>query len=163
MGTFFQQYGVEEARRNRIIRNIILSCVGLLVLGIVGYFVFHDYSEKQVAKRFLADVNAHRYEEAYRDWGCSRQHPCPNYDYGRFMEDWGPAKKITSPWTISSVDSCRSFLTLNVKAAGAEVQSLSVQRSDGSLGYAPAPECQEKMWRWGQFFNRILGRSSDKS
>ena len=38
MGTFFQQYGVEEARRNRIIRNIILSCVGLLVLGIIGSF-----------------------------------------------------------------------------------------------------------------------------
>jgi hypothetical protein len=45
---------------------------------------------------------------------------------------------------------------VNVQAQGAELESLAVQRSDHSLGFAPSPECQEKQWRWGQFFHRIF-------
>ena len=160
MGSFFQQYGVEEERRNRVIKAIVLSAVGLVVLAIVGYFVLHDYSEKQIAKRFLEQLNARNYQEAYREWGCTLAHPCPNYDYNRFLEDWGPQKKAGSPWTIASTDSCRAFLTVNVQANGVEPQSLSVQRNDKSLGFAPAPECQERKWHWKQFFQRLFGGSS---
>jgi hypothetical protein len=157
MGSFFQQYGVEEERRNRVVKAIVLSVLGVLILAIVGYFFLHDYSERQVAKRFLERVNAHDYQEAYREWGCTSAHPCPNYDYHRFLEDWGPQKKAGSPWKIASTDSCQAFLTINVQAHGSEPQSLSVQRSDKSLGFAPAPECQERKWRWKQFFQRIFG------
>jgi hypothetical protein len=163
MGSFFQQYGVEEARRHRVITAIILSCLGVVVLAIVGYFVFHDRSEKQVVKRFLQQINAHNYQEAYREWGCTSAHPCPNYDYNRFLQDWGPQKEAGSPWKIASTDSCRAFLTVNVQAQGTELQSLSVQRSDKSLGFAPSPECQERKWRWKQFFQRVFGGSSGKT
>jgi len=46
---------------------------------------------------------------------------------------------------------------VNVQAPGTELQSLAVQRSDKSLGYAPAPECQERQWRWKAFFQRLFG------
>ena len=163
MGSFFQQYGVEEERRNRTVTAIALSLLGIAVLALIGYYKFHDYSEKQVAKRFLESVNAGRYQDAYREWGCTSEHPCPNYDYNRFLQDW-KASKSGSPWKISSTDSCQAFLTVNVQAEGAELQSLSVQRSDKSLGFAPAPECQERKWRWKQFFQRIFGGgNSEKS
>jgi hypothetical protein len=155
-----QTYGVEEYRRNRTIKWIILSCLTIAILALFGYFIFHNYSETQVAKRFLAQLNAHNYDGAYQDWGCTAAHPCPNYDRGRFLDDWGPSKKITSPWKVASVDGCKSFVTVNVQADGAELQSLSVQRNDKSLGFAPSPECQERQWRWKQFFGRIFGRSS---
>ncbi len=163
MGSFFQQYGVEEERRNRTVTTIALSLLGIAVLALIGYFIFHDYSEKQVAKRFLESVNAGRYQDAYREWGCTSEHPCPNYDYNRFLADWRSQKKTGSPWKIASTDSCQAFLTINVQAEGAELQSLSVQRSDKSLGFAPAAECQEKKWRWKQFFQRIFGGGNEKS
>ena len=163
MGSFFQHYGVEEERRNRTVKTIVLSLLGAAVVAVIAYSLLHNYSEKQVVKRFLAQVNSHNYQEAYREWGCTSAHPCPNYDYNRFMQDWGPQAKAGSPWKIASTDSCRAFLTVNVQANGIEPQSLSVQRNDKSLGFAPAPECQEKEWRWKQFFQRLFGGNSGKA
>jgi hypothetical protein len=159
MGSYLQQYLDEEQRRNRVIKWIVLGSFVAVIIAIAAYFIFHNYPEKQIAKHFLSDVNSRNYEAAYRDWGCTSGHPCPNYDYNRFMEDWGPSKKIGSPWKIASVDGCRSFVTINVQAEGAELQSLAVQRNDHSVGFAPAPECQERQWHWKQFFQRIFGRS----
>lgn len=159
MGSYLQHYGVDEYRRNRTIKWIILSCVGAVILVVAGYFLYHNYPEKQVVNHFLTAVNQHNYDEAYREWGCTPQHPCPNYDRGRFLDDWGPSKKITAPWKVASVDGCKTFVTINVQAPGSELESLAVQRNDKSLGFAPSPECQERQWRWKQFFGRLFGRS----
>ncbi len=159
MGSYLQNFGVEEYRRNRTITRIALGCLAAAILVLVGYLLFHNYPEKRVVKQFLGDVNGHRYDAAYREWGCTPDRPCPNYDRGRFLEDWGPSKKISSPWKIASVEGCNSFVTINVQADGSELQSLAVQRNDNSLGFAPSPECQEKQWRWKQFFGRLLGKS----
>lgn len=155
--TFFQQYGVEEARRNRVIRNILVIVGGIVVVAVAAYLLLYDFAEKRVAKQFLSAINSGQYQAAYEAWGCTSQHPCPNYTFNRFMEDWGPSKKPGSPWSIASSDSCRSFLTVNVQAAGTELQSLAIQRNDHSLGFAPSPECQERKWRWKLFFSRIFG------
>ena len=160
MGSYLQQYGAGDEHRSRIRKTIVLSCILVLVLAIAAYLFFHNYPEKQVAKDFLAEVNSGQYQQAYRDWGCTTQHPCPNYDYHRFMEDWGPSQKISSPWKIASIDGCKTFVTVNVQATGSELQSLSVERDNKALGFAPAPECQEREWHWKQFFRRLFGRSS---
>ena len=159
MGTYLQNFGVEEYRRNRTIKWIVLSCLAAVILALAGYLLFHNYPEKRVVTHFLAQINGHNYDAAYRDWGCTPASPCPNYDRGRFMDDWGPSKKISSPWKVASVDGCKSFVTVNVQADGSELQSLAVQRDNHSLGFAPAPECQERQWRWKQFFGRLFGRS----
>lgn len=156
MGSSLQDYLAEEERRHRTIKRIVLSCIGALIVIGIAYLLFHNYPEKQVAKRFLSEVNAHNYQAAYNDWGCTTAHPCPNYDYNRFLEDWGPPKTAPAPWKIASTDSCKSFLTVNVQADGSELQSLAIQRADHSLSFAPAPECQERKWHWRQFFQRIF-------
>jgi hypothetical protein len=157
MGTYLQHYGAGEERRNRLIRNIVIACVAALIVAWILYLVFHNYSEKKAVEHFLSQVNSQKYQQAYTDWGCSVAKPCPNYDYHRFMEDWGPEKKITSPWQVASVDGCKTFVTVNVKAGGAELQSLAVERGTSTIMYAPAPECQERKWHWKQFFHRIFG------
>jgi hypothetical protein len=161
MGSYLQQYGVEETRRNRTLKAILVAAVSVIVLALVAYLILHNYFEKRAAKQFLSEVNAGQYQKAYQTWGCTAQHPCPNYDYQRFLEDWGPAKRKTGSWEIAETDSCRSFLTVNVQAPGTELQSLAVQRSDKSLGFAPAPECQERQWRWKAFFHRIFGGGTE--
>lgn len=160
MGSYLQQYGAGDEKRSRMVKRIVLIAIVILILAIAAYLFFHNYSEKQTAKHFLAEVNSGQYQQAYRDWGCTAGHPCPNYDYRRFMEDWGPSKKISSPWKIASTDGCKTFVTVNVQAQGSELQSLSVERDNDGLGFAPAPECQEKEWRWKQFFQRLFGRRS---
>jgi hypothetical protein len=161
MGSYLQQYGEGDERRGRIIKRIVLAGVAAVVVAIAAYLVFHNLPEKQVARHFLADVNSGRYDQAYRDWGCTAGHPCKNYDYSRFMEDWG--KKFSTPWKVASVDGCRTFVTVNVQAQGSELESLAVERADHSLGFAPAPECQERKWRWKQFFEKIFGGSTKSS
>lgn len=160
MGSYLQNFGVEEYRRNRTIKWIVLSCLAAAILVLAGYLIFHNYPEKRVVTHFLADLNGRNYDAAYREWGCTSSHPCPNYDRGRFMDDWGPSKKTSSPWRIASVDGCKSFVTINVQADGSELQSLAVERNDHSLGFAPSPECQERQWRWKQFFGRLFGHST---
>jgi hypothetical protein len=160
MGAYLQNYGAGEERRNRTIKFIILGALAALILALIAYFFFHNRSEEKTVEHFLAQVNAHDYQDAYVTWGCTEAHPCRNYDFGRFLEDWGPKTKATSPWKIASVEGCRSFVTVNVKADGAELQSLGVERGARTVSYAPSPECQEKKWHWKQFFQRIFNRSS---
>lgn len=155
MSDYLATYGVDEERRGRVIKRIVIACVAVLVALIILYFVFHNYPERQKAKQFLSDINRHDYKAAYTLWGCTEQTPCPNYDFNRFMQDWGV--KTDGKWKVASTDSCKTFLTLNVKAPGTELESIAVQRSDHSLSFAPAPECQEPKWHWKAFFHRIFG------
>jgi hypothetical protein len=156
MGSYLQQYGVEDERRGRVTKRIVIACVVVLVAVITAYLFFHNYPEKRAAGKFISLINTRDYQGAYHDWGCTDQHPCPNYSFQRFMNDWGPQSKAATPWKVASVDGCKSFVTVNVQAQGAELQSLAIQRDDHSLGFAPSPECQEKQWRWGQFFHRVF-------
>ena len=157
MGSYLQQYGIEDEHRGRVIKRLVLAGAAVIILAVAAYLFFHNYPEKRVAGKFLTLINSHNYKDAYREWGCTEQHPCPNYDFQRFLNDWGPGSKATSAWNVASVDGCKSFVTVNVQARGSELQSLAVQREDHSLGFAPSPECQERQWRWGQFFRRIFG------
>ena len=160
MPGYLEEYGIEDVRRGRVVRRVVLVCTATIILAVISYLFFHNFSEKRTVARFLDQVNTHNYQEAYREWGCTTEHPCPNYDFRRFMEDWGPSKQTSAPWKVASVDGCTTFVTVNVQASGAPLQSLSVERSDWSLGFAPSPECQEKQWRWKQFLGHIFHGAS---
>ena len=157
MGSYLQQYGAGDERRIRLTKIIVIAALGAVILCVAAYLFFRNYPEKRIVNHFLGDVNSHQYQAAYSDWGCASDHPCRDYDYNRFMRDWGGA--VSSPWKIASVDGCKTFVTINVQASGAELQSLMVERGTHVMGFAPAPECQEREWHWKQFFHRIFGGS----
>jgi hypothetical protein len=160
MGTYLQQYGEGDERRGRIVKRIVLAALAVVIIAIASYLLVHNFPEKQVAKHFLAEINTGNYDQAYRDWGCAPT-PCKNYDKSRFLADWG--KKFSSPWKIASVDGCRTFVTVNVQADGSELESLAIERDNHQLSFAPSPECQERKWRWKQFFERIFGGSRENA
>jgi hypothetical protein len=161
MGSYLQTYGAGEERRNQIVKRVVLTLLTIVVLAIIAYFLLKDRSEKTKVKEFLAELNAGNYQKAYETWGCTAAHPCRDYDFQKFMEDWGPKNTVTPPWQVASEDSCREFLTANLQAKGSDLQSIMVERGDQHImGFAPAPECQERKWRFGQFFRRILHGSS---
>ncbi|MGC2659644.1 MAG: hypothetical protein WA324_16925 [Bryobacteraceae bacterium] len=157
MGSYLQSYGAGDEERIRLIKRIVIIFAAVVVLAIVAYFLLKDYTEKSKAKEFLALVNSHRYEQAYQIWGCTPATPCRDYSYQNFLDDWGP-KKANSPWKIASTDSCRDFYTVDVEHVGSDLQSIMVARnSPHVMGFAPSPECNEREWRWGQFFHRLFG------
>lgn len=156
MGSYLQNYGAGEESRNQIIKRTVLITIAVVIVGSICYFIFHNYPEKQLVKRFLAELNQHEYKKAYSTWNCAADQTCRSYDYQSFLQDWGPDKHISSPWKIASVDGCSAFVTINVQAQGSELESLSVTRGVNGIGFAPAPECQEKKIRLGQFFHRLF-------
>jgi hypothetical protein len=156
MAGFLEAYGAGDERRIRLIKRSVIAVAIALVAGITLYVIFKNYSEKRAVKQFLAEVNAGEFQQAYRTWGCSDAHPCPGYSYQKFLEDWGP-KSNRNNWKISNVDGCQTGVVVTVSARGSEPEALWVQRSDKSLSFSPWPECQERKWRFRQFFQRVFG------
>jgi hypothetical protein len=159
MSSYLQSYGAGEEQRNRIVKWSVIGFIAVALVSWFAYLFLHNFFETRTVNRFLAEVNAGNYQAAYREWGCTESTPCPNYDYKRFLEDWGPSKKVSPPWKVDSVDGCQAFVTVNVTAKGAEKQALGVERGSKTVMFAPAAECQEKGWHWRQFFDRITGKS----
>jgi hypothetical protein len=156
MAGYLDAYGAGDEQRIRTIKRLVVAAVAVLVIGITAYSLLQNFREKQKVKEFLAQVNAGQYQTAYQTWGCSESHPCPQYSYQKFLEDWAP-KAAHPAWQISTVDGCRTGVVVTVASSGLEPQPLWVQRSDKSLSYSPWPECQEREWRFRQFFRRVFG------
>src|SRR5690349_20938836 len=68
MAGYLDQYGAGEERRIRIIKTLVFSAVGLVILGAVAFFVFHNYRQEQQVKRFFELLEARNYQGAYDLW-----------------------------------------------------------------------------------------------
>src|SRR5271168_3922827 len=93
MSSYLEAYGAAEQHRARIIgiiktSSIVLGCA--LVAGLILYGVFRNYGEEKRAKTFLGLLTAGNYPAAYAMWGCTESHPCPQYPFAKFQDDWGP-------------------------------------------------------------------------
>jgi hypothetical protein len=156
MAGYLDEYGAGDERRIRTIKMTVLGVVIAIAIAVTAYLFFHNYQEKQVVKHFLTEVNSGQFQQAYQSWGCSQEHPCTGYDYGRFLEDWGPSKG-NRDWKITGVDGCEAGVVITVGAPGTDSAPLWVQRSNKTLSFSPWPECQGRQWRFHQFFKRIFG------
>ena len=68
MAGYLDQYGAGEERREKIIKTLVISLVALVVLGGIGFFVFHNYRQERQVKRFFELLQAHDYQGAYALW-----------------------------------------------------------------------------------------------
>ena len=157
MSGYLEEFGAVEERRGRFIKRLVIALLALLIIGFAAYEFFQNYSEEHLVNQFLSELNAARYPAAYQTWGCSDAHPCRDYSYQRFLEDWGPGKK-TADWKVANVDGCTTGAIVTVAAQGAENMPLWVERGTSALTFSPWPECQGKRWRFKQFFKNLVGR-----
>ena len=97
------------------ISSIILACV--LVAGLILYGVFKNHGEEQRAKTFLGLLDAHNYPAAYAMWGCTDSHPCPEYPFAKFQDDWGP-KSGHANEAVAHIGLSQSCGTRRVDPAG---------------------------------------------
>ncbi len=138
MAGYLEGYGVEDERRARIMRRIVVGGAAVVVIALVLYFSLRTYPAKREVREFLEDLRKHDYQAAYRLWGCAQ--PCRDYPFDSFMEDWGPKSAFGDPSAarIEKARYCRTGVTIVTLATGQNKPVwLVYQRSDKTLGSAP--------------------------
>jgi hypothetical protein len=163
MFSYLEFYAAAEQHRARIlgivkISSIVLSCA--LVAGLILYGIFKNHAQEQRAKTFLGLLDAHNFQAAYAMWGCTDSHPCPEYPFAKFQEDWGPKSEHAdaSLAHIGLSQSCGTgvVIRLDYKAAEEPV-SLWVERDSGIVSFAPWPECPGRHLHFGAWLRSVFG------
>jgi hypothetical protein len=164
MSSYLEAYGAAEQHRARILGIIKISSiilVSVLVAGLILYAIFKNHAEEQRAKSFLGLLDAHNYSAAYAMWGCTESHPCPDYPFAKFQEDWGPKSEHANESVahIGLSQSCGTgvLIRLDYKAAEEPV-SLWVEKDSGTISFAPWPECPGRHLHFGAWLRSVFGR-----
>lgn len=142
MAGYLDQYGAGEERREKIIKLLALSLITLAVMGGILFFIFHNYSQERVVKRFFERLQAHDYQGAYEMW-VSTPDDRRSYPYQAFLRDWGPQgdHPDVSNFRITKSRSCGSGVILTVDFGKNQQEKLWVQRNDLTIGFSPLPGC----------------------
>ena len=166
MSSYLEAYGAAEEHRSqrvKLFRNISIAVAAVAVVGLILFFVFRNHSEEQQVKSFVQFLQARNYTEAYRLWGCSESHPCPDYSFQRFQEDWGPASPHAdeSSAHITMSQSCGSGVVIRLAYnKSQDPVRLWVERSNQTLSFAPWEECPgTRHLQLGAFFRSLFGKS----
>jgi hypothetical protein len=166
MSSYLEAYGAAEeqrTRRIRLVRNGAIALAGVLIAGGILFAIFRNYSEERQVKTFVQLLQARDYAGAYRLWGCSDAHPCRDYPFAKFQEDWGPASTHAdeSSAHLALSQSCGSGVVLRLEYRGSEeAVPLWVERSNQNISFAPWAECPgTRHLRFGDFFRSLFGKS----
>jgi hypothetical protein len=148
-------YGVTDARRERRNKRIVLWTVGVLIVALVLYFTFRNWSQERVVKQFFAALKQNNYQDAYKLFGCTQETPCKYYPPEKFNEDWGPAGqyKDAANAKITNEDVCGSGVIFTVNIPKIDPFGLWVERSSNVLGFAPNGwvRCPGPHWQIWEF------------
>ena len=137
MGSYLDTYGVQEARRGRLIKRIVYSARGLVVASLAGWFFLRNYAEESRVREFVVLLEKKDYKAAHALWGCTEAAPCRDYGYTRFVEDWGPTAGAVARVKVKSCDGgIIQFLTVQGKET-----LLYVDRQTRVISFAPWPVC----------------------
>lgn len=147
MASFLDQYGVEEERRARILKRIAVAVLVLALGGGAAYWRFRDYREERQVKRFLELLRHQNYQAAYELWGCTAEHPCREYSFEKFLEDWGPKAPHgdIAAARLAGKRSCEGGIIQTLRFGPNDEVWLWVDRANRNLGYAPWPVCNPRI------------------
>ena len=138
MPGYLEGYGEGEERRGKIIRWTALAVLIIAVLAGALYFILRDRSEKKRVEAFFDDLKRKDYTSAYELWGCSQAHPCPQYAFNKFMEDWGAqGQRNLSSFEVVRSRTCGSGVVVTVEFQKGAEESLWVQKTDRTIGFSP--------------------------
>ena len=147
MPAYLDEYGVDDARREGIVKRVILIAVILAVVGGVLYLKFRNFREERQTKTFLELLQKQDLRGAYTLWGCTDDQPCPDYSFEKFLEDWGPGGSYgdVASVRITRTRSCKAGIIQTLEFGDDEELWLWIARSDRHIGYAPWPSCNPRL------------------
>lgn len=143
MSGYLDEYGEKDARREAIVKRIVLVVVLVVAIGGILYFQFRNYREKATLSTFVELLGEEQYREAYALWGCTDQQPCPEYPFSKFMEDWGPDSPHSriEEATITRTRSCSDGIIQVLSFGEDEEVLLFVDREERVISFSPWPMC----------------------
>ena len=162
MSSYLETYSAAEehhAGRIRLIKRISVAAVSAIIVGLILFGIFRNRSEEQQARTFLGFLNAKDYQAAYRMWGCTDTHPCPDYPLNKFMDDWGPKSTHAdeSSAQIGLSQSCGSGVLIRIDYKGPlEPVPLWVERDGKTISFAPWPECPGRHLHLGAWLRSLF-------
>ncbi|HTW65926.1 MAG TPA: hypothetical protein VME17_14975 [Bryobacteraceae bacterium] len=166
MASYLEAYGAAEQHRARIlgiIKYCVIALVAALVAGLILFAVFRNHSEEQRAKTFVGLLQAHNYQAAYAMWGCTENHPCIEYSFNKFLEDWGPKSahaNAPAAMTIGLSQSCGSGVVIRLDYKNPpDMVPLWVERDSGVISFAPWAECPGRHLHFGAWLKSVFGGS----
>ena len=136
---YFDEYGQEDARRERFIKILVALLLISLALWLIYYVFFRNWREEFQARRFLTAVQSGDYQDAYSYWGCSVEDPCRLYPYDEFLEDWGPDSPLGK---VEDFDLGRSYeqmsgVIITLEINGQAHPNLWVEKESRTVGFSP--------------------------
>ena len=164
MGSYLEAYGAgeaERARRATIIKWSIIGGLAAVIVGLIFYAEFKDYTQEQIVRQFVTLLRSHSYQDAYRMFGCTEATPCPNYAFPKFMDDWGPQSQFSDPAkaALGITESCGNGVLIQVTNPGHDPTALMVEQGTGQISFAPWPECPGRHWHFSQWWHSLFSRS----
>jgi hypothetical protein len=160
MAGYLEGYGAGDAKRERKVKIIVISVLSFAITSGILYATFRDFSQESKIKDFLAAVERKDFAAAYTFWGCTKDVPCRDYSYEKFLEDWGPTGEnfpLVSQGIYES-ERCGSGFLAALHPGSQEV-SLWVERSTGLISYAPWMNCPERKLRLMKWLKMRFGKS----
>jgi hypothetical protein len=164
MASYLETYGAAEehrAKRIHLIKNVSIVAGSIIIVALIAYGIFKNHSEEQQAKTFVSLLQAHDYQGAYRLWGCSDTHRCPDYPFDKFLEDWGPKSPHAdqSSVKIGLSQSCGSGVVIRLDYQGSEEPvTLDIERSTNIISFAPWAECPGRHLHIGAWLRSLFNR-----
>ena len=141
MAGFLDGYGAGDARREKTYLYAIGGTVLAAILGCLLYFQFRDFREARQVSQFLDALRSQDYKGAYTVWGCTEAAPCREYQFSKFMEDWGPQSphaNVAKARVVSTIG-CDTGLISDVRFESGEKPVLLWASS--SAQHATATQC----------------------
>jgi len=152
-GFLDSNYGVDDARRERRTKTIVLGILLSLLAAVVLYFSVRNRGEEQALHKFLQQLNSKDYQGAYTTWGCTQDTPCKGYSPERFNEDWGPSGmyKNIAEAKIQNEDVCGNQVVFTIAIPNTEPFGLMVDSGSKTIGFAPWVRCPGRHWQVWEF------------
>jgi hypothetical protein len=165
MSSYLEAYGAAEQHRARVIgllKKCSIMLAGVLVAALILFAIFRNHPEERQAKNFLGLLAAHNYPSAYTLWGCTEAHPCPQYAFPKFLEDWGPASAHAGDPTAATIglsQSCGSGVVIRLDYKNpADSVPLWVEHDSRTISFAPWPECPGRHMHFGTWLKSLFSR-----
>ena len=158
MAGYLDEYGVTDARRERLRKRVIISGLLAVILGISAFFYFRNWGEERAVGRFVDLLQQQKYQEAYQFWQTPES--AKFYPPEKFAEDWGPsgAYKNIAALKVRGVDSCDAGVVFDVAYPGSDDFGLWVERKTKIISFAPWPRCPGPHLQIWQFLkSRFVG------
>jgi hypothetical protein len=159
MAGYLDNYGVTDAKRERVVKRLVIWGLSLVVLSAVLYFSFRNWRQERIFKQFFALLAQKNYQDAYKMWGCSPDNPCKGYPPESFTEDWGPSSafaKVSEPKVLHE-DNCGGGVVFNIETPDAQSIGIRVDRNSNEIGFAPWPRCPGRHLQIWEFLKSRFG------